>query len=183
MSAGSVYKPWKKCCFCSQRKEAGVLGRRTIQHHHRVEPVSRASTSCPALIFWAGLARILSAWPAWWCHPTWLCCPNGQGRIVRAVVGYLSTPLTQTSFSFCVCVMHPQSQCPILSLICLFITLCQRHTHTHAHHWQNIMLDLWSPMGRNRNMFVWRYSGIMADNQRHLLLHSASIISTQDKPN
>lgn len=44
-------------------------------------------------------------------------------------------------------------------------------------------LDLQSPMGGSRNMFVWCHRGEMAANQRHLFLRSASIISTQHKPN
>ena len=38
-------------------------------------------------------------------------------------------------------------------------------------------------MGGRRNMFVQRHRGVMAANQRHLLLNGASIISIQHKPN
>ncbi|KAL7390968.1 hypothetical protein ABVT39_001970 [Epinephelus coioides] len=62
-----------------------------------------------------------------------------------------SPPSPHTDFFLSFSVMHPQSHCPILSLIALFITT---NTHTHAHRWQKITLDVQSPMGGSRNMFV-----------------------------
>lgn len=51
---------------------------------------ARARASCPALIFWTGLVRILPAWLAWRCPPTWISCPSGQRGSREAVVGYFS---------------------------------------------------------------------------------------------
>lgn len=116
-----------------------------------------------------------SAWPAQ-CHITWIFIPASKYKTCFQISPL--PPGTEIFHSFPV--MNPQSHCPILCLISLFIILCRTHS---AHHWQKITLDLQSPMGGSRNMFVWCHREEMAANERHLFLRSASIISTQHKPN
>lgn len=137
--AGSASKSWKSCCFCSQGEKRSLsTGQNNNPALHPAppqSPQSRASikASCPALIFWTSLRRILSAWPAWRCHPTWICCPGGRRGSVRVVVGCLSALSPRADFFLSFSVMHPQSHCPILSLISLFITLWHTHIHTLTH--------------------------------------------------
>lgn len=146
-------------------------------------PQSRVRASCPALIFWTSLARILPARSAWRCHPTWISCPSGQRGSREAVVGYFSALSSGRHLPLFLCHASSMSSTNLVFNLPVYHSGIHTHTHTHIDYWQKIALDLRLPMGGRRNMFVRRHRGVMAANQRHLLLHGASIISTQHKPN
>lgn len=126
----------KELLFVQPQKRSWSTGQNNnpAVRHALQSPQKRASikASCPALIFWTGLARIPSARSAWQCHPTWICAPVGRKETCEL---WLDTFLLFPHIDLFLTssVMHPQSPCPILSLISLFITLCHTHTHIHTH--------------------------------------------------
>lgn len=103
---GSVSSQWMSSCVCRQGKRGWSSGQNNKPALHPAPPLSppsRASikASCPALIFWTGLARILSA-----RQPDGVIQTESVSqRTERKCDSSLNSLLTQTSF----CLPHASS--------------------------------------------------------------------------
>lgn len=90
----------KELLFVQPEKRSWSTGQNNnpAVRHALQSPQKRASmkASCPALISWTGLARILSARSAWQCHPTWICAPMGRKEVCEL---WLDTPLPFSALS------------------------------------------------------------------------------------
>ena len=94
---------------------------------------ARARASCPALIFWTGLARTLPARLAWRCPPTWNLCRSGQRGSRETVVGYFSALSPGRHLHSFLCHASSISLSNLVFNLPVYHSGTHTRTHTHTH--------------------------------------------------